>query len=100
MSNKREKLSADEIAKKLSALSGWTYAASKLHREYKFADFVHAFGFMSSAALCAEGLNHHPEWSNVYNKVVVDLDTHDAGGVTEMDFKLAAKMEELAGKFE
>ncbi len=98
MSNKREKLSEAEIAKKLVSLNGWTFHAGKLHREFKFADFVHAFGFMSAAALCAEGMNHHPDWSNVYNKVVVDLNTHDAGGVTELDFKLAAKMDELASK--
>lgn len=99
MSNKSEKMSEAEIAKKLPSLRGWTFTAGKLHREFKFADFVHAFGFMSGAALCAEGMNHHPDWSNVYNKVVVDLNTHDAGGVTEKDFKLAAKMDELAAKF-
>ncbi len=99
MSNRRQKLSEPEIAHRLSALPSWTFAAGKLHREYKFADFVHAFGFMSSVALIAESMNHHPEWFNVWNKLVVDLATHDAGGVTEMDFELAEKMEVLAKKF-
>jgi 4a-hydroxytetrahydrobiopterin dehydratase len=58
---------------------------------------VEAFGFMTSAALEAERMNHHPEWFNVYNRVVVDLTTHDAGGITDLDFQLAARMEELAG---
>jgi 4a-hydroxytetrahydrobiopterin dehydratase len=96
MSTKRQKLTDSEIAAKLPALSGWTFAKGKLHRDYQFADFVHAFGFMSSVALCAESMNHHPEWFNVYNKVAIDLNTHDAGGVTEMDFTLAGKIEALA----
>ena len=96
MSNKRQKLTDDEIAAKLPALKGWTFEHGKLHRDYQFPDFVRAFGFMSSVALCAESMNHHPEWFNVYNKVRIDLNTHDAGGVTEMDFTLAAKIEALA----
>jgi len=96
MSTKRQKLSETEIASKLSALSGWTCVNGKLHREYQFADFVTAFGFMTSAALYAESLNHHPEWFNVWNKVKIDLNTHDVGGITELDFTLASKMEALA----
>jgi 4a-hydroxytetrahydrobiopterin dehydratase len=72
----------------------------KLHREYRFADFIHAFGFMATAAVMIESLGHHPEWCNVYNRVVVDLSTHDAGGVTEKDIELAAKLEEIAGKMQ
>jgi len=77
-------------------LAGWSVEAGKLHREYKFADFVEAFGFMTSVALLAERLNHHPEWFNVWNTVRVDLTTHDAGGITERDFDLATAMEQLA----
>ena len=93
------KLGEAEVASRLVSLSGWSVVHAKLHREYRFSDFVHAFGFMSACALVAEGMNHHPEWSNVWSRVVVDLSTHDAGGITELDFELAAKMEALAGKF-
>lgn len=96
---KRSKLSEPEIAERLARLPHWSLQSGKLHREYKFADFVHAFGFMSAAALCAESMNHHPEWFNVWSTVKVDLNTHDAGGITEMDFTLAEKMEMLAAKF-
>ena len=92
------KLGDDEISRRLSDLTGWTVQAGKLHREYRFADFVAAFGFMASAALVAERMNHHPEWFNVWSTVRVDLTTHDAGGITAKDFELAAAMEQLAGK--
>lgn len=92
----REKLGADEIDERLTKMPGWSLANGKLHREYKFADFVAAFGFMTKSALMAEAMNHHPEWFNVWNKVIVDLNTHDAGGITELDFKLANKMEAAA----
>jgi 4a-hydroxytetrahydrobiopterin dehydratase len=91
------RLDADEVTRRLTAVAGWTLAGGKLHREYRFADFVEAFGFMASVALVAERLNHHPEWSNVWSAVVVDLTTHDAGGITAKDFELAAAMERLAG---
>ena len=90
------KLSQSDIESRLGALAGWTLSDGKLHREYKFDDFVSAFGFMTSCALTAEAANHHPDWSNVWNRVTVDLVTHDAGGVTEKDFALAAAMEKLA----
>jgi 4a-hydroxytetrahydrobiopterin dehydratase len=90
-------LDADEVTQRLTEVPGWTVAGGKLHREYRFADFVEAFGFMASVALVAERLNHHPEWSNVWSTVVVDLTTHDAGGITAKDFALAAAMERLAG---
>ena len=90
------KLDADEVTKRLKDLAAWSVQAGKLHREYKFADFVEAFGFMASVALLAERLNHHPEWFNVWNTVRVDLTTHDAGGITERDFDLATAMEQLA----
>ena len=92
----RQKLSDADIQTRLSSMPGWSVADGKLHREYAFKDFVRAFGFMASAALVAESMNHHPEWFNVYSTVRVDLATHDAGGITELDFTLAGKMEELA----
>lgn len=90
------KLDDAEIQQRLASLPGWTLAQGKLHREYRFKDFVAAFGFMASAALAAEAMNHHPEWFNVWATVKVDLNTHDAGGITALDFELAAKMETLA----
>ena len=75
------KLGADEITARLAKLPGWTVENGKLHRAYTFESFVDAFGFMASCALVAEKLDHHPEWFNVYNRVVVDLTTHDAGAV-------------------
>jgi len=94
------KLDADEVTRRLAQLTGWALQGGKLHREYKFADFVAAFGFMASAALVAERMNHHPEWFNVWNTVRVDLTTHDAGGITANDFELAAAMERLAAPTE
>ena len=84
-----KKLNEEEIRARLAEVPGWELAAGKLHREMKFEDFVEAFGFMASLALVAEAKNHHPDWSNVYNRVVIDLHTHDAGGVTDLDFQLA-----------
>ena len=89
-------LEAREIEAKLVDLGGWSLADGKIRREYRFANFVEAFGFMTQVALVAEKLDHHPEWSNVYATVVVDLTTHDAGGVTELDFALAAAMDAAA----
>ncbi|MEP7362197.1 MAG: 4a-hydroxytetrahydrobiopterin dehydratase [Acidobacteriota bacterium] len=91
-------LTQAELDEALRQLPGWTYLAAKLHREYKFADFVHAFGFMATAALAIEAMNHHPEWSNVYSSVTIDLSTHDAGGITELDVELAGKLEKIARK--
>ena len=92
----RSKLPEDEVTKRLAEVTGWTLHAGKLHREYKFADFVEAFGFMASAALVAERMNHHPEWFNVWSTVRIDLTTHDAGGISAKDFELAAAMERIA----
>ncbi len=89
------KLTKLEIQSALRKRTGWKVVKSKLHREFKFADFVHAFGFMASAALLAEAMGHHPEWSNVYNRVTIDLTTHDAGGISAKDFELAAKIDAL-----
>lgn len=92
------KLSESEIASALSKLPAWRLEGGKLHRDYKFADFVAAFGFMTGAALVAQAMNHHPEWFNVWNTVRVDLATHDVGGITPLDVKLAHAMEELAAR--
>ena len=78
------------------ALRAWAVREGKLYREYVFPSFVEAFGFMSSVALRAEAMNHHPEWTNVYNQVSVFLHTHDSGGITERDLSLARHMERLA----
>ncbi len=78
------------------SLSGWSVVNAKLRREFKFGDFVSAFGFMTRSALVAEKMDHHPEWFNVYNRVEVDLTTHDAGGITTLDLELARAMNELA----
>ena len=93
-----KKLTSDEIASALEMLPSWTVAYGKLHRDYKFADFIHAFGFMATAAIAIEKMNHHPEWSNVWNQVTVDLTTHDAGGITKNDVELAQTLEKLAEK--
>lgn len=79
------------------AMAPWVIDDGKLHREYQFADFSEAFGFMVRVALVAESMNHHPEWFNVYATVRVDLVTHDAGGITDLDFALAGRMEAIAG---
>lgn len=82
----------------LDRLPEWSVQNGKLHREYKFPDFAHAFGFMTTAAVLIEKRNHHPEWSNVYNRVSVDLTTHDAGGITSNDIELADVLEQIARK--
>lgn len=76
--------------------SPWIIQDDKLYKEFKFKSFIRAFGWMTQSAIWAEKLKHHPEWFNVYNKVQVHLTTHDAGGISELDFKLASKMELLA----
>jgi 4a-hydroxytetrahydrobiopterin dehydratase len=93
---KRTPLTGDDLTRAVAALPGWSIANGKLHREFKFPDFVRAFSFMSAVALVAEKRDHHPEWFNVYGKVVVDLTTHDAGGITQSDLDLAQTMNELA----
>lgn len=92
------KLTGAEIEQALADLPGWSVARSKLHREYTFADFVHAFGFMATAAMAIEKMGHHPEWTNVYNRVTVDLSTHDAGGITVKDLELARLLDSVALK--
>jgi 4a-hydroxytetrahydrobiopterin dehydratase len=90
-------LDGSRLAEAVAGLNGWSVVGGKLHKEFQFKDFVAAFSFMTAAALCAERKNHHPEWFNVYKTVRVDLSTHDAGGVTELDVELATEMDALAG---
>jgi 4a-hydroxytetrahydrobiopterin dehydratase len=97
MRPKRAPLTGAELDDAVADLPGWSIVDGKLHREFEFASFVRAFSFMSAVALVAEKRDHHPEWFNVYGKVVVDLTTHDAGGVTQSDVDLAKTMNELAG---
>jgi len=94
------KFSGAELKEALDALPGWSVAGGKLHKEYKFADFIHAFGFMATAALAIEKMNHHPEWFNVYNRVVVDLITHSEQGITSKDANLAKILDETAAKLQ
>jgi len=93
------KLTDDALASALKGpdLAAWRLVDGKLHREYRFADFGQAFAFMTRGALYAERHDHHPEWFNVYNRVVVDLTTHDAGGVSDRDVALARFLEQTAG---
>jgi len=92
----RKKMTDAEIAAALPKLSGWALKDGKLHREYKFADFKHAMAFLQSAVAPIDKMDHHPEWFNVYNKVIVDLNTHDAGGITAKDFELGELLEGLS----
>ena len=94
------RLASQEIRQELAKLDGWELTASEtsIRRQFRFRDFSEAFGFMSRVALAAEKLDHHPDWSNVYNRVEVVLTTHDAGGLTELDFRLAAVMDGLASR--
>ena len=85
----------EEIEKELKNMSGWAIVEGKLHKEYQFDDFIQAFGFMTKASMHIEKMNHHPEWFNVYNKLIIDLTTHDAGGITENDINLAKTLDSL-----
>jgi 4a-hydroxytetrahydrobiopterin dehydratase len=83
------KLTPAEIETAMATVPGWTLAGDGIDRTYRFKDFTQAFGFMARVALLAEKADHHPEWSNVYNRVVIRLTTHDAGGLSARDFALA-----------
>jgi 4a-hydroxytetrahydrobiopterin dehydratase len=95
-----QKLGADARKAALAKLKGWSEVSGRdaITKTFVFADFNAAFGFMTRAALLAEKLDHHPEWFNVYKKVDVTLSTHDAGGVTELDVRLAEAMDKMAGQ--
>jgi 4a-hydroxytetrahydrobiopterin dehydratase len=90
-----KKLTETEIGALVSKLRGWRIVNGKLHREYECKDFVTAFGNMTRVALVAEAMNHHPEWFNVWNKVFIDLTTHSVKGISDYDFVLAEKIEEI-----
>ena len=88
--NGRKKLSLAEAQARLGEVPGWSLKDGKLHRKFTFSDFQEAFAFLAQAALFSEKMDHHPEWSNVYNKVSVDLTTHSAKGISELDFAWAS----------
>ena len=89
------KLADPDIAGRLKALPGWTLEAGKLHKAFTFKDFVEAWSFMTAVALAAEAMGHHPEWSNVYNRVDIAITTHDAGGLTALDFEFARRVDAI-----
>ena len=89
------RLSDAEIAAELDSLPGWAVKGGKLHRDFQFESFNQAFGFMARASMEIEKMNHHPEWFNVYNRLSVDLTTHDAGGITKNDIELARILNSL-----
>ena len=89
------RLSDDDINEKLKDLPGWSTSNGKLHKEFTFETFNQAFGFMTRAAMEIEKMNHHPEWFNVYNRLTVELTTHDAGGITQNDISLARILNSL-----
>ncbi|MBI3484882.1 MAG: 4a-hydroxytetrahydrobiopterin dehydratase [Acidobacteria bacterium] len=93
----REKLNEQQIAEGMAKLPGWRIQNGVLHREFAFKDFAEAFGFMTRVALAAEAMNHHPDWSNSWNRVSINLVTHSAGGLTANDFELAEKMQQMFG---
>lgn len=90
-----EKLSADAVAQKLASVADWELRNNRIYREFKFANFLEAFGFMTQVAMLAESMDHHPEWSNVYNRVKICLTTHDVDGLSERDFVLAENIDKL-----
>ena len=89
------RLSEEDISEKLQGLPGWSISNGKLHKEFTFETFNQAFGFMTRAAMEIEKMNHHPEWLNVYNRLTVELTTHDAGGITQNDINLAKILNSL-----
>jgi 4a-hydroxytetrahydrobiopterin dehydratase len=96
----RQPMSPEDVSAALASLPGWSLLDGKLHRDYKFTDFVQAFGFMTTVALAAEKMDHHPDWTNVYNRVAINLWTHDAGGITKSDIQLAQQIENIALKLQ
>jgi 4a-hydroxytetrahydrobiopterin dehydratase len=91
-------LSPEQAEVRLAEVPGWELSEGRLHRELQFRDFTEAFGFMTRVALAAEKLNHHPDWSNSWNTVVVDISSHSAGGITDQCFQLAAAINRAAGE--
>jgi 4a-hydroxytetrahydrobiopterin dehydratase len=91
----RQRFSDEEVQARLAEVEGWEMIDGKLHREFQFSSFLEAFGFMTQVAMLAERRNHHPDWTNVYDRVAIDLWTHDAGGLTALDFDLAQAVSRL-----
>ena len=91
----RGKVSKQEIAAEMHKLDGWSVVKGHLHRIFEFKDFTRAFGFMKRVARAADKMDHHPDWSNAYNKVTINLSTHSAGGLTKNDFELAGKIQTI-----
>jgi 4a-hydroxytetrahydrobiopterin dehydratase len=89
------RLEMDDVRKRLATVPAWQIAEASIQRSFLFRDFVDAFAFMSSVALTAERMEHHPEWRNVYNRVDITLSTHEVGGLSEKDFTLAAAIDDL-----
>lgn len=89
------RLSQLDIKEELKNLPGWNLINEKLHKEFEFDSFNQAFGFMTRAAMEIEKMNHHPEWFNVYNRITIELTTHDAGGITKKDINLAKILNSL-----
>ncbi len=89
------RLSQEDIDEELKSLPGWSVVNEKLHKEFQFDNFNQAFGFMTRSAMEIEKMNHHPEWFNVYNKITIELTTHDAGGITKNDVNLAKILNSL-----
>ncbi len=89
------RLSQEDIDEELKSLQGWSVVNEKLHKEFQFDNFNQAFGFMTRSAMEIEKMNHHPEWFNVYNKITIELTTHDAGGITKNDVNLAKILNSL-----
>ena len=98
---KLNKLASDDVNQNLLELKTWNLDESgqKISREFLFSDFKQAWSFMNEVALNAEELNHHPDWSNSWNRVVIALSTHDAGGLTAIDFELAQRINSLGAKY-
>jgi 4a-hydroxytetrahydrobiopterin dehydratase len=92
------RLSHDDVELRLGEIPGWGIADGALHREIEFRNFVEAFGFMAMVAIEAEKLNHHPNWSNVWNKVVIDITSHSEGGISELCFQLATAVNRALGE--
>lgn len=92
------KLETEEVAELATTLPEWTVAGDRIKRSLRFADFAEAFGFMARVAVVAEKMDHHPEWSNVYNRVEIELTTHDAGGLSERDVELAKAIDGFVAK--
>ena len=98
MLTSRDAMNESDLRSRLAAFPSWEYRDGALHRELRFSTFAAAFSFMTAVAFAAEKRDHHPDWSNVYDRVTIRLSTHDAGGVTEKDLELAAEIDAIYGR--